>query len=310
MLIPWIVLEIAANVIYHIRESMVELGDSLNKLLTGLEDLGMDAAIPQDMEIDLRHAMDLVEISDAASSFPSQRPNCSRTWPSINQFSPGTNRKVLSITRNQDDMDAGNEADDDMTEEFISSNSPYRGFLQEECDRQVAELFQGGLFKSGSKNTLLENIDDGEDTDADVDDVIDEEEISNFVDFLQFATGGDFRDCVEGSPNGNKDFLEFAAFASAAASAVPENPTLAEVKNINKNDFNDIYKTDTAFSMLPVELALQGPMYEDKGYLKDEVSDVERLFLSTPTFRCKNLDKKTSHSTFDLTTLKTASFKQ
>ena len=48
---------------------MVELGKSLNKLLTGLEELGLDAAIPQDMEIDLRHAMDLMEIGEAASSF-------------------------------------------------------------------------------------------------------------------------------------------------------------------------------------------------------------------------------------------------
>ena len=107
---------------------MVELGKSLNKLLTGLEDLGLDAAIPQDMEMDLRHAMDLMEIGDAASSFPASSPkaNVSTHWPLINALSPGEKRKGLFQFKGKYDIDEGNEADDDLTEEFIDVISlPY-----------------------------------------------------------------------------------------------------------------------------------------------------------------------------------------
>ena len=37
---------------------MAELGESLNHLLTGLEDLGLDS-LPVDLEIDMRHTMNM-----------------------------------------------------------------------------------------------------------------------------------------------------------------------------------------------------------------------------------------------------------
>ena len=292
---------------------MVELGESLNKLLNGLEDLGMDATIPQDMEMDLRHAMDLVDISDAASSLAvsSPRHNYCPSLLRINQLSPGARRKDFFINKFKDYTNEENDADDDTTDEFISQNSPYRSFLQEECDRQVAQLLQGGLFKSGSKNPILDNIADDEDTDADVDDVIDEEEISNFVDFLQFATGGDFRDCVEGVSKDNQPFYQLASLASAATETLSEVPSVIEGKGIDKNNLHDTYQGHDAFSMLPVELALQESEYDDKGYQhKYEVSDMERLFLSTPTFLCKTTDNKKSSNNYESSIFETASFKQ
>lgn len=42
----------------HKSQAMAELGESLNQFLTGLEDLGADG-LPADMEIDLRHVMNL-----------------------------------------------------------------------------------------------------------------------------------------------------------------------------------------------------------------------------------------------------------
>ena len=264
---------------------MVELGESLNQLLTGLEDLGMDAAIPTDMEIDLRHAMNLVDIGDSAAA------------TAFTVTSPGINRKSILRTRSIDDIDDGNEADDDMTEEFLSTTSPYGGLLQEECERQVAQLLQGELLKSGSRSALLMKTEDhGDDTDADVE-VIDEEEMSNFVDFLQFATSGDFRECVEGSPKSGSDFLQFAALASAAVGNVPPGTSsITNTQQLEKDGYinSDLCRKDDAFSMLPVELTLQDPPNVDEFYDRNqEVSDVERIFLcATSPLACKNVDRK------------------
>ena len=41
-----------------LSEAIVELGESLNQFLTGLEDIGVDG-MPVDMEIDLRHIMNI-----------------------------------------------------------------------------------------------------------------------------------------------------------------------------------------------------------------------------------------------------------
>jgi hypothetical protein len=293
---------------------MVELGKSLNKLLNGLEDLGIEAAIPQDMEMDLRHAMDLIDIGDAASSLTAtnSRPNVSHPWPLINPISLGSKQKNIFLEKNKDDIDAGNEADDDMTEEFLSKNSPYRSFLDEGCEKQVAQFFQGGLFKSGSKLALSANTDDGEDTDADVDDVIDEEEINNFVDFLQFATSADFHDDTDGSNNASKELLQFAAFASAASNVLSESPLIAEVQTGSKNDYMvERYVKDDAFSMLPAKLSLQHPEIDNVGYLQNEkVSDIERLFLNTSNFGCKMSDKTRSHNIATQSSLRTSCSKQ
>ena len=264
---------------------MVELGESLNQLLTGLEDLGMDAAIPTDMEIDLRHAMNLVDIGDSAAATAFTVP------------SPGINRKSILRTRSIDDIDDGNEADDDMTEEFLSATSPYGGLLQEECDRQVAQLLQGELLKSGSRSALLMKTEDhGDDTDADVE-VIDEEEMSNFVDFLQFATSGDFRECVEGSPKSGSDFLQFAALASAAVGNVaPGTSSITKTQQLENDGYinSDLGRKDDAFSMLPVELTLQDPPNVDDFYDRNqEVTDVERIFLcASSPLTCKKVEKK------------------
>ena len=277
---------------------MVELGKSLNKLLTGLEDLGLDAAIPQDMEMDLRHAMDLMEIGDAASSFSAYSPktNVSTHWPLMNALSPGEKRKHLFQFKGKDDIDEGNEADDDLTEEFIAKNSPYANLLDEQYDKQAAQILKDGanlLFKSGSKNTLLPNPDEGEDTDADIEDVLGEEEISSFVDFLQFASGGELGDKDEGCNSSNTEFLQFAAFATAASNVLAQSSSAVCVDEINKNDyFQKHHIKDEAYEILPERLTLQAPDFEDEHYVEDEkVTDIERIFLSSSNFCHKKSDK-------------------
>ena len=275
---------------------MVELGKSLNKLLNGLEDLGIDAAIPHDMEMDLRHAMDLMDIGDNASSLKdmSSQPTINHPWPLISSNSPSTKRKNMYPLRGKEDIDAGNEADDDMTEEFLSNNSPYRNFLKEGGNKQVAQFFKEGLFKCDGKHGVPANIDDDEDTDADVDDVIDEEEISNFVDFLQFATSSDFAN-ENNASEANTDLMGLAAFASVAGNVLPES-ALVELENFNNMDLaNDKHLKDDAFSRLPTMLSLQEPAFDERDITeKEEANDIERLLIRTPTFFCRNANKNSS----------------
>ena len=109
---------------------MIELGKSLNKLLTGLEDLGIDATIPHDMEMDLKHAMDLIDIGDAASSLNAASPFSNMINPKLMPLSLEMKRKNLSLAKlYKDEIDAGEEADDDLTEEFLSKNHKYKKFI-------------------------------------------------------------------------------------------------------------------------------------------------------------------------------------
>ena len=299
---------------------MVDLGESLNKLLTGLEDLGMDAAIPTDMEMDLRHAMNLVDISDAtaaltvASQWQNNHNAHPSSWPDEKGQSPIVNRKFISMTSKKDIdyLDAGNEADDDLTDDFLSTASPFDVLSPE--DRQMAQFLHRGLLKSGSgrSNQFMPGKDDcgddGDDTDADVDDVvIDEEEMNNFVDFLQFATGTDFPDCADGSQNVTPtDFLEFAAFAYAAvsnkttgASKITEHFTTTSTTEPTTM-MKDIFRKDTnAFDMLPLQLTLQDPITRSVEQNDDGVSNAERLFLSTSSFNCKKFKRKMSKGATD-----------
>ena len=266
---------------------MVELGKSLNKLLTGLEELGLDAAIPQDMEMDLRHAMDLMEIGEAASSFSGCSPlaNVSNPWPLINALSPRANRRGLSQLKGKEDIDEGNEADDDLTEEFLSKNSPYRNLLDEQYDKQAAQILKDGatlLFKNGSKNTVVSNLDDGEDTDADIEDVLGEEEITNFVDFLQFAAAGELGDENEESNNSKNEFLQFAAFATAASNVLAKSTSGVSMDKSGRDKIPKNLVKDEAYAMLPDRLTLQVPESEDENELEVEKNkDLENFFMTS-----------------------------
>lgn len=280
------------------REPIVELGKSLNKLLTGLEDLGLEAAIPQDMEMDLRHAMDLMEIGEAASSYSacSEIANVSNPWPLINALSPAVKRKTLINPKEKDDIDEGNEADDDLTEEFISKNSPYRNLLDDPYDKQAAQILKDGahlFLKNGTKNTLLTNRDEDDDTDADIEDVLGEEEISSFVDFLQFAAGNEMGNDDEGSNNSKNEFLQFAAFATAASNVIAKSSS--SVAMDTRSQYDSMQKNlvkDEAYAMLPDRLTLQSPDLEDENNLQDEeVSDLEKIFLSSSNFCQRKLDR-------------------
>ena len=291
---------------------MIELGKSLNKLLTGLEDLGIDATIPHDMEMDLKHAMDLIDIGDAASSLTAASPFSNMINPKLMPLSLEMKRKNLSLAKlYKDEIDAGEEADDDLTEEFLSRNSSYRNLLNEGRDKQVAQFLQEGVFKSGSKHAFQPNEDDGEDTDADVDDVIDEEEINNFVDFLQFATSTEFQDNIEIGAEHGKDLFPFAAFASAR-DALNESSSFVTLPNLNALHFSEnIYPKDDVFLNLPAKLSLQDPNLDDEiSRPTDKVSDIERLFLSTPTFMCQNPGKYMPFKHDESSLSKTTCYKQ
>ena len=138
------------------------------------------------------------------------------------------------------------------------------------------------------------NIDDDEDTDADVDDVIDEEEISNFVDFLQFATSSDFAN-ENNASEANTDLMGLAAFASVAGNVLPES-ALVELENFNNMALaNDKHLKDDAFSRLPTMLSLQEPAFDERDITeKEEANDIERLLIRTPTFFCRNANKNSS----------------
>ena len=276
---------------------MVELGKSLNKLLTGLEELGLDAAIPPDMENDLRHAMDLMEIGEAASSFTGCSPiaNASNPWPLINALSPMVDRKNLSQLKGKDDIDEGNEADDDLTEEFLSNTSNYRHLLDEEYDKQAAQILKDGanlLFKNGSKNTIVSQQEEGEDTDADIEDVLGEEEINSFVDFLQFAAAGELGDENDGPNNSKNEFLQFAAFATAASNVLAKSTSNVGIdKNRGYDYIQKNLVKDEAYAMLPDRLTLQAPDFEDEKSLQDEnVGDLEKLFLNSSNLCNKKLE--------------------
>ena len=265
---------------------MVELGKSLNKLLTGLEELGLDAAIPQDMEIDLRHAMDLMEIGEAASSFSGCSPlaNVSNPWPLINALSPRANRRGLSQLKGKEEIDEGNEADDDLTEEFLSKDSPYRNLLDEQYDKQAAQILKDGalLFKNGSKNTVVSNLDDGEDTDADIEDVLGEEEISSFVDFLQFAAAGELGDENDEPSNSKNEFLQFAAFATAASNVLAKSTSGVSMDKNSRDKIPKNLVKDEAYAMLPDRLTLQVPESEDENELQIEKNkNLENFFMTS-----------------------------
>ena len=266
---------------------MVELGKSLNKLLTGLEELGLEAAIPQDMEMDLRHAMDLMEIGEAASSFSGCSPlaNVSNPWPLINALSPRANRRGLSQFKGKEDIDEGNEADDDLTEEFLSKDSPYRNLLDEQYDKQAVQILKDGanlLFKNGSKNAVVSNLDDGEDTDADIEDVLGEEEISSFVDFLQFAAAGELGDENEEPNNSKNEFLQFAAFATAASNVLSKSTSGVSMDKNGRDKIPKNLVKDKAYAMLPDRLTLQVPESEDENELQIEKNkDLENFFMTS-----------------------------
>ncbi len=87
-----------------------DLGESLNQLLTNLEDLGVDG-LPADMEVDLRHVMNLE--------------------------SPTLASRILDL-----------ENDDDLDEDLLESFSPF-GLSPEDCS-QMAQFFTENLSLTAS----------------------------------------------------------------------------------------------------------------------------------------------------------------
>ena len=147
--------------------------------------------------------------------------------------------------------------------------------MDEQYDKQAAQILKDGanlLFKNGSKNAVVSNLDDGEDTDADIEDVLGEEEISSFVDFLQFAAAGELGDENEEPNNSKNEFLQFAAFATAASNVLAKS-TSGVPKNLVK---------DEAYAMLPDRLTLQAPESEDENELQIEKNkDLENFFMTS-----------------------------
>ena len=121
-----------------IKSETADLGESLNQLLTGLEDF--DVTIPADMELDLRQAMNFIEDSSR---------------------SPILNRKFVPVN------DDGNDADDDLTDEFLSASQ----------DQKVAQFL---------RQIKAEHKDDDDDTDID-DEIDDDNNVQSFVDFFQLG---------------------------------------------------------------------------------------------------------------------------
>ena len=97
----------------------------------------------------------------------------------------------------------------------------------------------------------------------------------------------------EGSNNSKNEFLQFAAFATAASNVIAKSSS--GVAMDTRSQYDSMQKNlvkDEAYAMLPDRLTLQAPDLEDENNLQyEEVRDLEKIFLSSSNFCQRKLDR-------------------